>query len=106
MIDFGLYATYALIGISILMILVFSVTKVAGNPGAAKTGIIGVVGLAVLIGLSFAFSSGEDASTIYADENISEGTSHYVGAALVSFYLLGALTILAILFAEVTRLFK
>ncbi len=106
MIDFGLYATYALLAICVLMILAFSISKIAGDPAAAKTSIIGIVGLAALIGISYALSTGEDANTIFAGDNITEGTSHYVGAALYSFYLLGALTILAIIYSEVTRLFK
>jgi heme A synthase len=106
MIEFGLYATYALLGISVLMILVFSISKIAGDPAGAKTGIIGLVGLAALLGISYVLSTGDDATTLFEKLNITEGTSHYVGAALFSFYLLGALTILAIIFAEVNRLFK
>ncbi len=106
MIDFGLYATYALMAICVLMIVVFGISKIAGDPAAVKSAIIGIGGLAVLVGLSYVLSTGDDATTLYAKQNITEGTSHFVGASLLSFYLLGGLTLLAILYAEVTRLFK
>lgn len=106
MVDFGLYATYALIGISILLILVFAVTQIAKNPSGAKTVIIGIVGMIVLMAIAYGLSTGSDANTIYADEGISEGTSRQVGTGLMTFYILAGAALLSILYVEVTRLFK
>lgn len=106
MIDFGIYAAYVLIGLAVLSILAFAGTNIAKNPKGAKSALVGIIGLALIIGITYATSSGEDANTIYADKGITEGESHLVGMGLATFYTLGALTILSILYVEVTRLFK
>ncbi len=108
MIDFGLYATYALIGICILMILVFAVGRIAKNPGGAKSALIGIVGLLVLLFVAYALSTGTDANTNpkYVEMSLSEETSRQVGTGLMVFYILAGLAILSILYVEVTRLFK
>lgn len=106
LINFGLYATYVLIGIAVLGILIFSVARIISHPGAAKSALIGIVGLIVLGGISYALSSGDDAATRFADLEISEGTSRMVGAGLVTFYLLVGIAILSIIYVEITRLFK
>ena len=105
-IDLGIYATYALIGIGILAILIFSLAKVAKDPAGAKSALVGIVGLLVVGGLAYALSTGSDATTVFKKLEISEGTSHWVGTGLIGFYILAALAILSILYVEVSRLFK
>lgn len=106
LINFGIYATYILIGVCVLAILVFSVGRVIAHPGAAKSALIGIVGLAVVGGISYALSTGSDATTIYAKLGVSEGSSHTVGAGLYAFYILIALAVLSIIYVEITRLFS
>ncbi|MGB0176369.1 MAG: hypothetical protein ACPF9D_04330 [Owenweeksia sp.] len=107
MIDFGLYATYALIGICIVMILLFAIGRIAKNPGGAKSALIGIVGLAVLVAVAFGLSTGSDVTEpVFAKMQITEETSRQVGAGLMVFYILAGLAILSILYVEVTRLFK
>ncbi len=106
-INIGIYLTYILIGAAVLGILIFSVSNIAKNPKAAKSALIGIGGLVVIFGLTYAISTGADA-TLYSsdDEVVTEGMSRLVGMGLFSFYVLGGLTILSILYVEVTRLFK
>ncbi len=106
MINFGLFLTYALIGFTVLAILFFAVNKIAKEPGAAKSALIGIVGLIVVLLLGYLFSTGEDASTTFAKLEVSEGTSRQVGTGLVTLYIVMGLTILSILYAEITRLMK
>ena len=108
MIDFGLYATYALIGICVVMILLFAIGRIAKNPAGAKSALIGIIGLAVLVGVAFALSTGTDVASNpkLAGMEITEETSRQVGAGLMVFYILAGLAILSILYVEVTRLFK
>lgn len=107
-VDIGLYVTYALIGICVLGILIFAVGRIVSHPSAAKSALIGIGGLVVLWVLAYLFSTGDDAAEggMYAGMGITEGTSHMVGAGLVTFYLLLGIVILTILFNELTRLFK
>lgn len=102
MIDFGLYLTYALIGVAVVAIVIFAVVNMVKKPATAKSALIGIGGLIVLLVLSYLFSSGQDAE-LY---NTTEGTAKWVGTGLVVLYILGALAILSILFSEVTRIFK
>lgn len=105
-IDIGIYLTYVLIGICVLAILIFSVARIISHPGAAKSALIGIAGLVVLAVIAYLFSSGADANGIYKDLEISEGTSRTVGAGLVALYIVMGLTVLSIIYSEVTRLFK
>lgn len=106
MIDFGIYATYALIGICIVGILGFSIVNIAKNPGGAKSAVFGIVGLIVVFVLTYVLSDGTDANTVFADEGITETTSKRVGMGLGTFYVLTAVAILSILYVEVSRLFS
>ena len=106
MINFGLYLTYALIGFSVVAILFFAVTKILQEPGGAKSALIGIVGLVVVLLLGYLLSTGADANTIYAKLDVTESTSRRVGTGLMTLYIVMALTILSILYVEITRLLK
>ena len=106
MINFGLYLTYALIGFSVLGILYFAIMKIVKEPTGAKSALIGIVGLIVVLLLGYLFSTGEDANGMFAKLNVTEGESRQVGTGLVSLYIVMGLTIISILYAEVTRLLK
>lgn len=105
-INLGLYVTYVLIGICVLGILIFSIARIISHPGAAKAALIGIVGLIVLFGLSYALSNGDDVHTIFSKLDVSEETSRLVGTGLLTFYLLMGVAILSIIYVEITRLFK
>ena len=105
-INIGMYVAYALVGICILGILIFSLARIFTHPAAAKSALIGIVGLGVIALLSYLVSSGADASTVFAKLEVDESTSKWVGAGLISFYILIGLAILSILFVEVSRLFN
>lgn len=105
--DIGLYIAYALIGLAILGIVVFAIARIIKHPEGAKSFLIGLVAMAVVFGISYALSTGMDANTTFADmEEVTEGSSHLVGAGLKGFYLLSGVAILSILYVEVVRLFK
>ncbi|QNR25485.1 hypothetical protein [Croceimicrobium hydrocarbonivorans] len=106
MVDTGLYLTYVLIGVCVIGILGFSVLNIAKNPGGAKSALVGIVGLIVIFGLTYALSDGTDATTTYAKLDITEGTSSRIGMGLGTFYVLTAAAIVAILYSEVSRLFS
>jgi len=106
MVDFGIYFTYVLIGICVLGILGFSLVNIAKNPAGAKAGLFGLIGLIVVFVLTYVFSDGTDATTVFADDGITESTSKRVGMGLGTFYVLTAVAIGAILYVEVSRLFS
>lgn len=104
-INIGIYATYALLGICLLAILGFSLLRVITHPKAAKSALIGIVGLIVLAIIAYAISSGADVSK-FAQFNISEGESKTIGAGLIGLYIMMGLAILTIIYVEISRLFN
>lgn len=105
-VNIGIIASYVLIGICIVGILAFSIVNIMKNPANAKSALVGLIGLIVIFGLTYALSTGEDANTIFADKGVTEETSRIVGMGLTSFYVLAALAIISILYVEVSRLFN
>lgn len=103
---YGLYFTYILVAVCALAILFFAIARIVSHPEAAKSFLIGLVALVVLGGVSYGLSSGADAETIYKKLEVTKGTSHGVGAGLVTFYLLMGIAVLSIIYVEITRLFK
>ncbi len=106
MIDVGIYLTYALIAICVLAVLIFAVARIVSHPEGAKSALIGIGGLVVLGIIAYFLSSGADANTTYADLEVSEGTSRMVGSGLLILYIVMGLTVLSIIYVEITRLFK
>jgi len=105
--NIGLYATYALIGLALAMIIIFGLMNIIKNPGGARSFLVGILTMLVVLGISYAVSTGTDANTLFADiEGATEGTSHLVGMGLKAFYILSGAAILSIIYAEVSRLFS
>lgn len=101
-----IYWCYVLFALGAAAAVIFSLVNITKNPKAARGLLIGLLALGVIIGITYATSSGDDANTIYEDLNITESTSHGVGMGLATFYILGALTIVSIIYVEISRLFK
>lgn len=105
--NIGLWVAYALIAAAVLSIVISAVVRILKQPSSAKSFLVGLLGLGVVILISYFISDGSDVNTLYSDMNdLTEETSHTVGMALNSLYVLGGLAILSILYVELTRLFK
>ncbi len=104
-VDIGLYATYILVAIGIIAIIVFPIIQAIGDPsGLLKSGvgilaILGVFLLAYLI-------SGNEVTPLYEKYEITPTSSKVVGGALITFYLLLIFSFGAIIYSEVSKMFK
>jgi hypothetical protein len=105
MLNFSLYLFYALFVIAALSAFAFSVINIVTQRGGLVKALIGVGALVVLFGLSYALSSGEVTATERA-LGVTSGTSRWVGAALIMFYIAFVLAILALIYSEITKAFK
>jgi H+/Cl- antiporter ClcA len=107
LIDIGIYITYALLGLAVLGALVAAVRGLFANPKGLKMVLVGLVGVAIVLFISWVFSSGADISEVLLDKT---GTSQWwvrpVGTGLFAFYILLASTILLLIGTEVARPFK
>ncbi|HRD51991.1 MAG TPA: hypothetical protein PKY96_05010 [Flavobacteriales bacterium] len=95
-IDGGLWITYIAMAIATVAAIGFSVT------GLTRKSLIGIGAFVGLLLIAYLISDGSDA----AKYNLSEGASKWVGAGLITMYvaLFGAIG--AIVYGEVTRMFK
>ena len=101
----------ALVGISIIAILVFLCVKLADRfknvPGYAKKFFIILAVAVVVCVLSFVLAKGDDVTLALMEKNdITEGTSKLIGAACIMVYFLVIGAALCIIYAEVAKSFK
>ena len=101
----------ALVGISIIAILVFLCVKLADRfknvPGYAKKFFIILAVAVVVCVLSFVLAQGDDVTPALMEKNdITEGTSKLIGAACIMVYFLVIGAALCIIYAEVAKSFK
>ena len=98
------YLTYFVLGIATLAALVFFVVQIIkGTVDMKKLG-IGLRSFILVIVISYVMAS--DTVPVKFAETISSSTTKWVGAGLIMFYLLLALSVLGIIYSEVSRLFK
>lgn len=95
-IDGGLYLTYAAFILSAGVVLVFSFI------GVTKKSLIGMGLFAVLIAVSYGLADG----SVRPEWEISESVSKWIGAGIIMLIIAMVGAVGAILYGEVTRLFK
>ena len=102
-----IYWTYALFFLATIGAILFPIVGLATDIKKAKSTIMGVLALGVIIGLAYVLASGA-IPTFHNFEkfNITETISKNVGTALFATYLLGGIAIIGILYSEVSKSFK
>lgn len=95
-IDGGLYVTYAAFILSAGIVVVFSLM------GLTKKSLIGMGLFAVLLAVSYGMADG----SVRPEWGISESTSKWIGAGIIMLIIAMAGAVGAIIYGEVTRLFK
>jgi hypothetical protein len=86
----------------ILAVLSFGMS-LAINPSSIKGVIIGLVAIGVIFGLSYVLA---DATVLPSYKNIDESTSKLVSTGLNSFYIIGLLAVLSVVYSGVARILK
>jgi hypothetical protein len=104
-INVGIPATYVLLGLTLLAVIVLPLIKSFDDPATMlKSGIgFGAIALLFLIGYSL---SGNEVTPKFANFHITETLSQIIGGSLIMMYILGGITLVALIYAEVSRLFK
>ncbi|WP_090754899.1 hypothetical protein [Nonlabens sp. Hel1_33_55] len=109
-----MYIAYAIMAIILGLVLVFVVINLFTKPGALKSAAVSVGIMLVIILLAyfvFADNSTLDPATgqqVMLDdgEALTAADSQWIGAALWTFYIVGILSILSILWAGASKLIK
>jgi hypothetical protein len=103
-VDIGLYLSYVLVILAVVSIIVFPVIQAIGDPsGLMKSG-VGILAILVVFGIGYVLSG--DETEPYVAFGTSALTSKIVGGSLITMYLLGVLSFVAIVYSEVSKMFK
>ncbi|MCF0211654.1 MAG: hypothetical protein HUK17_01990 [Bacteroidales bacterium] len=96
---------FVFVGIALLAMLGYRVLSLC--KGGSRGLLIGLGCLIVVAVVAFLLSSGNDISEVVMEKNsITEGTSKIIGAGCYMVYILLAVTIIAMLYVEVSKLIK
>ena len=104
-------AVGSFIGLSYILLVIAIVAALGGavlqsimNPGKIKGTLIGIVGMLVVIVISYLMADGTVEP--YYVNDVSETASKWSGAGLYAFYILFLLSVAAIIYSSVSRFFK
>jgi len=102
---------YILLGLAavttVVVGLVRWIIQIITAPKKAMGSLIGIGGLILVFVISYAISSdGSVSADVMKKFEVTSSLSHTIGMAIKSMYILGALAILAIVYTEVSKVFK
>lgn len=96
---------YLLMATATAAAIIFPIITMAKDPKAAKSALVGVGALAIVLGISYAFA-GNEVTPLYEKFDVGSSESKLVSTGLISFYILAALAIVSILSSGVMKLIK
>jgi hypothetical protein len=104
----GLVSTFVSYGkwmviIGFILAVLSSVMSLVINPASIKGVIIGIIAIGVIFGLSYIMADG---TVLPSYKNVDESTSKIVSTGLNSFYIIGLLAVLSVVYSGVARIFK
>jgi len=105
LINIGIYLTYILIAIAILALIAFPVYFMITNFGKAKSGLIGVLFLAIVFVISYLIAPA-DQGVLYENYKIGPGASKLIGGGLIITYITFFGVIVAAFYNEIAKWFK
>ena len=105
MIDFMLYLGYGLIGLATLSAIVLPLIGAFNDPKSlAKSG-IGVAALLVVFFLGY-LMSGNEVTAVYSQFGVDASLSKTIGGAVTMMYLMLIIVTGAIVYSEISKLFR
>jgi len=105
MLDLGFYIFYALLFIAVAATVIFPILHMLKEPKALLESAIGIGVLLVLFGISYAMS-GSEVNLKAAALGVTETSSKLIGAGLIMFYIALVLSVLALIYSEISNAFK
>lgn len=107
----NLYWTYVLLGIACAAALALEFVNTISDKAATKSALIGLGFMGAVIGISYLFSDSEMPKFFGAEKFVADGTVTptvliWIGTGLIATYILSAISILAIVWSSISRVFK
>lgn len=100
-----LYVAYAVLGIVLAAVVLFTIYNTLSNPKNLKGTLAGVGAFALLALVSYLIANGVE-TPLKEGDVLSAGGSKLVGAALYLFYFLAAIAIVTMLVGSVKKMIK
>ena len=105
--NYALWWAYFLFVLTVALTLIFALVNIFTNPGGAKKALISIVGIGVLIVIAYFLASDQVLDIPgYEGTGNNPSTLKWVGTGLITTYILAGIAFLAILYVEITRIFK
>ncbi|MDP5102101.1 MAG: hypothetical protein NWQ09_12315 [Nonlabens sp.] len=106
-----MFLTYIVMLIAVALVVIFLVKNLLSSPQKLKSAGIAIGIAVVIIGVSYAFSNGNDADMFNelvdtGDDPLTSGESKVIGASLITFYIVGFLAVASIAWTGVSKLLK
>jgi hypothetical protein len=98
--------SYILVGIAAAAAIFLPLPQVIENPKSALGILAGLVAFVVVIGLAYAFASGEQLPFTPGHAEVSEGTIKFTDVNLIAVYIMLGATILVTLATSILNIFK
>lgn len=97
-----------LAGLAVALAVIFPVIQMITNPKNAKKGLMGIVALAIFVGIAYIMSSTDVLGITNPDliQYDVPSTLRYAGTMINSIYILAALAIVSMVYTEVSKIFK
>lgn len=105
-VDVIIYWAYILLILTIAISIISPIIFYIKNPSKAKTVLTGIIIFAILFVIAYFLASGNIEGDIYKKYAITESSSQFIGAMLITTYIIGGLAILAIIYASIAKFFK
>jgi hypothetical protein len=104
-VDIAILIAYGLLGLAALAAIIMPLINSIGNPKSLLKGLIGVVLILILFGIAYVISGSEVTAT-YMKFGVDTGMSKFVGASLITMYLLVVISLVGIFFTEIAKIFR
>jgi hypothetical protein len=105
LVDFGFYVFYILLIIAVVSAIVFPIINAFKTPGSMGKSAIGLGALVVLFIISYALA-GNHISVKALALGETESSVKFIGAGLIMFYLALLLSLVALVYAEISKALK
>ncbi|MGB4204759.1 MAG: hypothetical protein WBJ84_03970 [Bacteroidales bacterium] len=97
---------YIALGLCLLFALLFPIINTIAQPKKLIRALIGLVVLVIIGIIAYALSTNELSAIKLMEYNMSESGSRQIGAALIVTYIIALGSIVAVVYAEISNLFK
>jgi hypothetical protein len=105
MIDAGLYIAYVLLFVAIGAAILFPLLYIIKDPKGVVKSLAGIGALVVIFILCYAMS-GDEVTPKYLTYGVGSGSSKMIGAGLMMFYAVLAISVVGVIYSEISKALK